>query len=281
MMPRGEVCGLLSDTPLSNIEFNGDCSQAAGFDIPIAVINLNHRPDRWAALSTRMAAVGLDKLIRVPAVYGADLPLHQIASFLRATSAFNSNAPSDHLRLTRPAIGCFMSHLAVWRWIIDNNLPRVLVFEDDAVPAPNFDPARLRSFLASTPETTGMVFVGRIIMNGLADRADGKDIARIYYFNGTFAYLITPDACRRLVAYLDPPHWHIDHQISKVLFEQRRHFHAYYSEPHFFEPDWTLRSDCYVPLAETTVADLELGAILDARRSELLDEGRPLLPSHV
>ena len=116
-----------------------------------------------------------------------------------------------------------------------------------------------------------------MIMGGLADRPNGSDLARIYYFNGTFAYLITPAACRSLLQHLLPPHSHIDHQISKVLIEQRRVFSAYYTEPHFFEPDWSLRSDCYVPLADDSAADRELGHIIEANRRVLLDEGRPLL----
>jgi glycosyl transferase, family 25 len=168
-------------------------------------------------------------------------------------------APRSHLTLTRPAIGCFLSHLAIWRWVLDMNLPRILVFEDDAAPAAHYCPVRFRSVVGSITEDTGLVFLGRMIMGGLADRPNGSDLARIYYFNGTFAYLITPAACRSLLQHLLPPHSHIDHQISKVLIEQRRAFSAYYTEPHFFEPDWSLRSDCYVPLADDSAADRELG----------------------
>jgi glycosyl transferase, family 25 len=255
--------------------------QAAGFDLPIAVINLTHRPDRWAALTSRMADVGLDRLIRVPAVYGADLSAQTMAGFLGTSAAHIDDTPQSHLTLTRPAIGCFMSHLAVWRWMIETNAPRTLVFEDDAVPAKAFDSNQLRACLATMPDDAGLVFVGRVIMNGLADQADGSNLARLYYFNGTFAYLITQAGCRSLLAHLDPPHWHIDHQISKVLFEKRQDFPAYYTEPHFFEPDWNLRSDCYVPLADGTDADKELGAILDGRRVTLISEGHRLLPPHV
>jgi glycosyl transferase, family 25 len=260
------------------------CTQAAGFNLPIAVINLTHRPDRLSALSSRMAAVGLDHLIRVPAVYGADLSVQDMSGFLGKSASSIDQTPESHLTLTRPAIGCFMSHLAVWRWMIETNAPRTLVFEDDAVPAAHFDAKVLRASLAAMPDEAGLVFVGRVIMNGLADQPDGSvptQLARLYYFNGTFAYLITQAACRVLMAQLNPPHWHIDHQISKVLFEQRKSFHAYYTEPHFFEPDWNLRSDCYVPLAEGTDADKELGAILEERRAALISEGRRLLSPHV
>src|SRR5262249_54126271 len=155
----------------------------------------------------------------------------QIAALLRVPASSIDATPRSHLTLTRPAIGCFLSHLAIWRWVIDNNIPRVLVFEDDAAPAPHFDPARLRGVLASVPHDAWIVLLGVVIMNGLADRPVGSDVARIYYFNGTFAYLVPPAACHRLIQSLLPPHWHIDHQISKVLFEQRHVFPAYYTEP--------------------------------------------------
>jgi GR25 family glycosyltransferase involved in LPS biosynthesis len=269
--------GMLQHVPAMDLEYDGVCAQPVGVDLPIVVINLPRRSDRWEALSRRMSALGLTKLIKAPAVEGSRLSDGQIGALLRGSSHGIDEAPRSHLTLTRPAIGCFLSHLAIWRWMITNNLPRVLIFEDDAAPAPHFDPARFRTVLASIPQDAGMVFLGRIIMNGLADRPVGSVFARIYYFNGTFAYLITPAGCRALIRYLLPPHWHIDHQISKVLFERRHVFPAYYTEPHFFEPDWSLRSDCYVPLAEESDADRELGRILQMRRRHLLDEGRPLL----
>ena len=271
--------GLLQHVPQINLPFDGDCSQADGLDLPVVVINLPHRTDRWETLSRRMSAVGLTRLIKASAVEGARLSDGQIAQLLRSPTDRIDEAPESHLTLTRPAIGCFLSHLAIWRWTLGMNLPRVLVLEDDASPAAHCSAARLRSFVDSIPQEMGLVFLGRIIMGGLADRPQGSDLARIFYFNGTFAYLITPAACRRLLGQLLPPRSHIDHQISRVLIEQRRVFPAYYSEPHFFEPDWSLRSDCYVPLADDATADRELGRIIEESRRTLLEEGRPLLPT--
>jgi hypothetical protein len=114
-------------------------------------------------------------------------------------------------------------------------------------------------------------------MDGLAERPEKSELARVYYFNGTFAYLITPAACRRLLPHLLSLRSHVDHQISRVLIEQRHVFSAYYTQPRLFEPDWSLRSDCYVPLADETVADRELGQIIEVARRVLADEGRPLL----
>jgi hypothetical protein len=275
----GPLDGMLRHVPGMDLQFDGDCDQANGLALPVVVINLARRTDRWQALSRRMADVGLTKLIRAPAVEGTRLPESRIAAVLNSAAHGIDEAPRSHLALTRPAIGCFLSHLGVWQWVIGTNLPRVLVLEDDAVPAAHQGPAGFRRTLASIPEAAGLVFLGRMIMGGLADRCEGPGLARIYYFNGTFAYLITPGACRSLLLHLLPLHAHIDHQISKVLVEQRRLISAYYTEPHLFEPDWSLRSDCYVPLADDAAADRELGQIIAACRRALLEEGRPLLPN--
>lgn len=154
----------------------------------------------------------------------------------------------------------------------------MLIFEDDANPAANFDAARFAQVVTQLPQTTQMVLFGRSIMNGMAEIPQGSNLARLYFFNGTFAYLITPAACRFLISKLLPINGHIDHEISKVFIASRHEFAAHSVEPPLFEPDWSLRSDCYVPLEAETDADRALGALLTESRNLLVDEGRPLLP---
>jgi GR25 family glycosyltransferase involved in LPS biosynthesis len=269
----------LQNVPTMELGFDGDCAQANGLELPVIAINLARRTDRWQALSQRMSAIGFTRLIRASAVEGAHLPDSQVAALLRRPVDATKGAPRSHFTLTPPAIGCFLSHLAVWRWVLDAGLPRVLVLEDDAVPAEHFSAARLRDIVAALAPEAGLVFLGCMIMGGLADSPRGSALARLYYFNGTFAYLITPAACRSLLPKLVPLYAHIDHQISRVLIEQRHAFRAYYTAPPFFEPDWSLRSDCYVPLSDDAAADRELAHLIDASRRALAGEGRPLLPA--
>ena len=254
-----------------------DCIQQDGAHLPVVIINLDHRVDRWQAVARRAAAVGLTNLIRAPAVDGRRLPAEKISALLCASAEDAEGAPRSHLSLTRPAIGCFLSHLAVWRWIIEENVPRVLVLEDDACPTEDFSLQRLRQLCNGLSGEHGLVFAGCIIMDGLAEQALGDPLARLYYFNGTFAYLITPQMCRTLLSKLFPLRTHIDHQISSILFDHRNTIKAYYTNPLFFEPDWTLRSDCYVPITHQAHADRELAELFGRHRRRLLFEGRPLL----
>ena len=149
------------------------------------------------------------------------------------------------------------------------------------MPAAAFSADRLRRLLAGPPDESALVLLGCTIMNGLAERPrDGADLARIYYFNGTHAYLITPAVCQTLLSHLLPLHAHLDHQISSVLMQQRHTFPAYYAAPPLFDPDWGLGSDLYVPahkLSDECTADRELGEIFATSRQTLLAEGRPLL----
>lgn len=262
------------------VPFDGDSRQSIGVDLPMAVINLAHRTDRWEALRSRMAAVGIDKLIKVPAVVGANLDLAKIAPLLAQSAERIEGLPPDHFTLTRPAVGCFLSHLGLWRWMLDTGLPRLLVFEDDAHPAPDFDAQRFGTFVRDLQPHHEMVFVGRTIMDGLAERPVGPDLPRLYFYNGTFAYIITAVAARKLIPRLLPMNGHIDHEMSTTLVEHRVSIAAHYPEPAFFEPDWSLRSDCYVPLTGEEAANDALGALFKAHRRTLLDEGRPLLRAY-
>ena len=270
---------LLQGVPEIDIEFTGNVSQANGLQLPIAVINLPHRTDRWQCLVQRMSVIGLDNLIKVPAIDGRRLPKALIEPLLAGTEDID-HAPKSHLGLTRPAVGCFLSHVAVWRWMLRRGLPRVLILEDDARPSEHNTPERIRDLIGSLDSAADHVFLGRIIMHGLAEAPAGLPLQRLYYFNGTFAYLVTAHACARLIRELLPMRAHIDHQTSQYLIEHRRDYRAFYCEPAMFEPDWTQRSDCYVPIVDEGLANTELGNQLQASRDLLISEGTRLLPPH-
>jgi GR25 family glycosyltransferase involved in LPS biosynthesis len=274
---------MLRHVPHMGLAFDGDCTQGNGIDLPVVAINLARRTDKWQTLCHRMAAVGFTRLIRAPAVEGAKLPASQVAPLLRSAADATSDGPRSHLTLTPPAIGCFLSHLAVWRWMLGAGLPRLLVLEDDAQPVASFSVGRLREVLAA-PEP-GLVLLGCRVMAGLAEPPgcagkQGAELARVYYFNGTHAYLITPKVCQTMLRLLLPLHAQLDHQISSVLMQQRHVLPAYYAAPPLFDCDWSFGSDLYIPahhLSDESAADRELGEILRSSRRVLLAEGRSLL----
>ena len=49
---------MLQHVPSVDLQYDGACAQAVGLDLPIVVINLPHRSDRWQTLSRRMSVSG-------------------------------------------------------------------------------------------------------------------------------------------------------------------------------------------------------------------------------
>lgn len=84
------------------------------YDIPIACINLDTRPDRWSKMQARLEKYGLCKnLIRKSAVTPAQI---------------NLPFPSH---LTPSQKGCAQSHIELWKSFIDSNNEYILILEDD------------------------------------------------------------------------------------------------------------------------------------------------------
>jgi glycosyl transferase family 25 len=90
----------------------------------IFIINLARRPDKREAVLARAAALGLGVEI-VEAVDGAALSDAEIAA---------AAADWPACCLTKGVVACALSHLKIYKKIIDENIPRALVMEDDALP---------------------------------------------------------------------------------------------------------------------------------------------------
>lgn len=108
----------------------------------VYLINLDRRPDRLERFmrtydNSDMRDIPIQ---RIQAVDGSDLdiskvPLSDIArGELKQieTTGFRSR----HYQITKGSIGCALSHIKIWKHIVENNYSHGLIFEDDVnVPA--------------------------------------------------------------------------------------------------------------------------------------------------
>lgn len=99
--------------------------------LPIFVVNLDRDVARRARIAALLEAHGLEARFR-KAVDGAALDQARLAEVY--DSARNSEVFKRPL--SRPEIGCYLSHLALWSEIADGEAPGAIVFEDDIVAAP-------------------------------------------------------------------------------------------------------------------------------------------------
>ena len=94
--------------------------------LPVYVINLDRRPDRWTAISRNLEALDI------------------AAERIRATDAYEvMGTIPDRLSFSQAA--CRESHFAAWDVFLRTDAPAALILEDDAELAP-----RVRNLLASS-----------------------------------------------------------------------------------------------------------------------------------
>jgi GR25 family glycosyltransferase involved in LPS biosynthesis len=276
----GSFADQLALVPDMPVDFSATRLDArTGLPTPI-VVSLLRRPDRWAAAQAALAGCHADGAMRAPAVDGRDLSSALLGQLLEAAPDTVDETPGHYLHMTRPAVGCFLSHLALWNRFLASDAPFALIMEDDAVPAKVFSPERAASVMRAFPPDADIVLLGGTIMDGLAAPSPYPGLMRTYYYNGTYAYLLTRKGCRALLPHLLPIKTHIDNQISLALVEHHQTLAVYCVEPRLFEHDFSVYSDVYVPVADAAVADHRLDAVFKASRARLQAAGVNLLPMH-
>ncbi len=99
-------------------------------------------------------------------------------------------------------IGCALSHISIWKHIVDQKLPYGLIFEDDALPHPEIQKLG-PIWYNQTPRNVDMIFLGNQM---------NPDDYRIYDSNQKViqspcfclhAYIITYDGAQRLLTLLE------------------------------------------------------------------------------
>lgn len=171
------------------------------------VVNLDKHPARLRAFHARAAAAGLrvDRVRAVDSSDGAADACVAPAALARLRAAQAAGARQRHSDLTPGAVGCYLSHLDVYRrWLERGEDRPLLVFEDDADVPPDLL-ATLRR-VADLPDGWDMFMLGCIHdapdpEPGPGDADDGGGpapfaVVRVRRFYLTHAYVVTPRAMR-------------------------------------------------------------------------------------
>gem|GEM_PF-2406692 len=168
-------------------------------DAPAFVINLDRMPERAGPAVERIVEAGYADVRRVRAVDG------QEPGELAAGWALLGNPPfaDDGFRLADfPGHqGCFLSHVGIWRMMIDRGLPFATVFEDDVRFHRRWHALAPDRF-ASTPGDVDVVWLSAGIHVGDASDDGVLEVP----VGGLAGYMLTASGAERLLrCVLDRP----------------------------------------------------------------------------
>lgn len=187
-------------------------------DLSVWLINLDRADARRAAMQPRLAALGLD--YRPFSAVDGRARWNELAPSVDI-DAFERNAGR---KVIPGEIGCYHSHLGVWRAFLETGAPVALVLEDDVVFHDDFlealdaalrvrnhwDFLKLNKIRAKQPVRQGRV--GRWSLNAYLGPATGFG-----------AYLITSDLAGRLLPDMLPITRPIDHEADRIHRHRFRH----------------------------------------------------------
>ena len=119
----------------------------------------------------------------------------------------------------KSAIYVFISHIQIWKYVVDNNLDSVLILEDDAEFDPDFE-TKFNKYWKHVPNNWDMVMLGcttmcdnkpnlinnitALIMNiKYTNSPINEYVNKIQSFTGMHGYIINNKLCKALIEYCE------------------------------------------------------------------------------
>ena len=191
----------------------------------VFVINLARRPDRMWAFEQRFPYSGGANITILDAADGYDPQLLEKKNPLAAELAgrYRALRSDDHRpglpRLRLGEFGCLVSHVAVYKRMVDEGIKNAVVFEDDALFCPGFASkwsAMVRAMgLAAPAGPSGFLYIGGRFQEGhrmtvFRDAGMGPSLAYhdfagpwsgVQHDRTTHAYCLTLDVAEALYGY--------------------------------------------------------------------------------
>lgn len=163
---------------------------------------------KWMELTAGMDGVHLKRLL-----YDYDV-LRRIDPSLKK---------SIHERLR---FGCYMSHVSLWQYLLQEGLPFVVVLEDDVVLEANFS-IKLRSRLRALPIDWDVLYLNSCFRR--FGPVCGVGIRQAQGALCTFGYVVSAKGARHLMQHVANSEKPIDHVLDHQILTGR--ILAYHSDP--------------------------------------------------
>jgi len=191
--------------------------------VPAFCINMERRLDRWQEFSAQQGVQEMPNVKRFIAVDGSKIDImndSRIPLYTKKNIKNKTRRAHEELS-TVGGVGCALSHIGIWEWIVQNQASITLVLEDDAKIPANFV-SYMNQLIEASPTLKDtskwelMILTQQrsattpILNDPLIHTLDG--------FIGTQGYFITLECAKRFLQEAYVLHLHID--LWMVVFKQ-------------------------------------------------------------
>jgi len=186
------------------------------------IINLDTRKDRFDITNNLLNQYDFKNVIRFPAIKGKDISIDELNKIVEpsAMKSILDNYRTEHHELSYGAVGCYLSHINIWKKLVDHDLDYIIIFEDDALPAFNYN--ELQHIINNdVPNDWDIIFFGGIYndYNKIYNKINNKinnNIVKIKKFYELHAYIINKKGALKLLTNAIPIKKQLDSWLSDL-----------------------------------------------------------------
>jgi hypothetical protein len=185
-------------------------------DLPVYVINMDERKDRWKRVMSSEAIRKFKHLERFPATNGKELKYRSEKRISLGTRLriFRNYRRSHYEIATLGAIGASISHIRVWEKFYKSGKPYCIVMEDDAIWLPEYIDT-INNTLPTIPDTCGIWLLGYYPKSLVIEHLKSeKPWNKVHSFTAAHSYFLTREAAKKLLEEPYPIETHIEYYIT-------------------------------------------------------------------
>ncbi|NBP13785.1 glycosyltransferase family 25 protein [bacterium] len=189
--------------------------------IPIHIINLPERKDRWKQVlkTLYLSKLPLHNAYRFNAVNGYTLSPSELAQIVspnalsRLLSQFEYRTKHD--QITLGGVGCYLSHIRIWKMLLESDHTHFMILEDDCVLEKD-TVQTINNTLSNLPSDFDFLFLGTVISPRKRTFTESlhDGIVKLHTVYGMHAYIISKDAVRKLLHNALPINYQLDSYLS-------------------------------------------------------------------
>jgi glycosyl transferase family 25 len=184
---------------------------------------------------------GIKNVKKFDAINGKDLSMtlepigykHPFVNVSLSAQYTLYNGRKEHKELSsKGAVGCYLSHVLLWKKLVESDNEYMLIFEDDVVPLYINSYEKINELLNESNGDFDILLLGCNCRDKNKIEVS-KNINKCIFFFELHSYIISKKAANELLKYIYPIDMQIDSYISFYNLINPN-FKTYYSKKHLF-----------------------------------------------